>query len=266
MGVLPAQHVAIAVPPEAPGTLDAQQALAAWIRDPESAPAPAGIEPRRLKVYADLFFNNIESLLAATFPVARATLGNGTWHALVRGFIREHDAHAPVFTDLPRELLRYLEAREARGDADPPWLRELAHYEWIELALQISDARVDDVPHDPVGDLRTGVPVLSPLAWPLAYDWPVHRIGPDACPTSPLPTLLLVQREAHGDVAFHELGAVAWHLLAGLESDRRSSGEARLRELAAVVQAPEVDAFVDEGMALLHRYRAEGIVLGTAPA
>lgn len=250
------------MPPESRGALDAQQALAAWIRDPDANPPPAGIEPRRLKVYAELFYNNVECLLATTFPVTRATLGDAAWHALVRGFLRDHDARSPVFTDLPRELLRYLEARAERGDADPEWLRELAHYEWIELALQIDEARPGDIPHDPEGDLLAGTPVLSPLAWPLAYDWPVHRIAPDAIPASAEPTLLLVHRRADGEVGFHTLGPLAFHLLQRVAAADRS-GDALLRELASDVHAPDADAFVAQGLALLEDYRRTGIVLGT---
>lgn len=244
---------------------DPQQALAAYIRDPSGAAAPGGIEPRRLKVYADLFFNNVESLLAATFPVVRAMLGDG-WPTLVRDFIREHGARTPVFTELPRELLHYLEARESAARGDAPWLRELAHYEWVELALRISEASPGDVRHDPAGDLRTGVPVLSPLAWPLAYDWPVHRIAPGHGPAEPAAALLLVQRGAQGDVAFHELAPLAYHLLARIEADTGEDGAALLGRLAADAGAPDVAAFVDAGLALLEDYRRDGIVLGTRTA
>src|SRR3546814_13616128 len=61
-----------------------------------------------------------------------------------------HDSRTPLFTELAREFLRYLEAR----DEDPamPWLRELAHYEWAELAPQISEATREDIAHDARGD------------------------------------------------------------------------------------------------------------------
>ena len=40
-----------------------QAAFAAHLRDPEAHPAPPGIEPRRMAVYRELFFNNIAGLL-----------------------------------------------------------------------------------------------------------------------------------------------------------------------------------------------------------
>ncbi|WP_133479450.1 DNA-binding domain-containing protein [Cognatilysobacter segetis] len=252
------------MPPDPRDPLEAQRALAAWIRDPLSAPAPVGVEPRRLQVYADLVFNNITSLLATTFPVLRAMQGDDAWQALMRDFLREHPARTPVFSELARELLRYLDTRWESGRDDPPWLRELAHYEWVELALQLSEARPSDVPHAPDGDLRAGVPVLSPVAWPLAYDWPVHRIAPGHRPEAAT-TLLLLHREAAGNVAFHELGPVAFHLLHRLTENPAASGDAVLRALARDAQAPDADAFVEQGLGLLERYRRGGIVLGTRP-
>ena len=257
----PAPRAIDAMPPETQ-PLDALRALGAYVRDPAHASAPEGIEARRLKIYADLVFNNVESLLAGTFPVLRATLGEATWTSLVRDFLREHDARTPVFTELPRELLRYLDARTDQGRDDPPWLRELAHYEWVELALQISEETPSRVPHDPEGDLRTGAPVLSPLAWVLAYDWPVHRIAPAAIPASAESTLLLVHRRDDGSVAFHALSPLAFHLLHRLPQ-ATATGESLLRTLADEAGADDVDAFIDAGIGLLETYRADGIVLGT---
>lgn len=253
------------MPPDAPGTLAAQQALGEWIRDPDSARPPAGVEPRRLRVYADLFLRNVSGLLASTFPVMQAVLGDDGWQGLMRDFLREHPSRTPVFAELPRELLRYLDARAERGIDDPPWLRELAHYEWIELALQVSEARASDVAHDPAGNLRDESPVISPLAWPMAYDWPVHRIAPGALPSSPQSTLLLLFRDADGRVRFNELGPLAFHLLHRLGDGTPPGGEALLRALAEQAGAADVDAFVEAGLDLLERYRRDGIILGTRP-
>lgn len=243
----------------------AQRALTAHIRDPH-APPPPGIDARRLRLYRQLFFNGVEGVLAGNFPVIRRTLGDATWTALVRDFVREHPARTPLFTELARELLRYLDTRAARGDADPPWLRELAHYEWIELALQINEARADDVPHDPHGDLLDRAPVLSPLAWPLAYAWPVHRIAPQAVPESPpaRPTLLLVQRADDGRVRFNELSPLAYRLLERLQATPALPGRAQLEALAAEADASDIEAFIAQGAAMLAQFRHDGVLLGAS--
>src|SRR3546814_17637807 len=87
----------------------------------------------------------VAGLLGGNFPVLRRIHGDERWQALVHAFYRDHDSRTPLFTELAREFLRYLDAR----DEDPamPWLRELAHYEWAGLALQISEAHRDDISH-----------------------------------------------------------------------------------------------------------------------
>lgn len=53
---------------------EAQYGFAAHLRDPANQPAPEGIEDRRMKIYRDLFFNNVSGLMAQTFPVLNQLL------------------------------------------------------------------------------------------------------------------------------------------------------------------------------------------------
>lgn len=243
------------------GHLRAQQfALARHVRDPGACPPPPGIDERRLKVYRDLFHNSIEGLLAGNFPVIRRTLGEPRWQALVRAFYAGYRCQTPLFTEIGREFVRFLDLREA--DPQAPWLHELAHYEWVELALQIAD---DPLPaHVPAGDLLAGIPVCSPLAWALAYRWPVQRISPEFQPCEPpaAPTLLLVRRDAQGEVRFSELSSLAWRLLALLDEGTGTGREA-LMALAAEAGATQLDGFIADGAAMLQRLRDEGVILGT---
>lgn len=244
-----------------------QEAFTAHIRDPEGHPVPPGIDPRRMQVYRELFFNNVSRLLAGNFPVIRRIRGKG-WPAMVRTFYRDHACRTPLFPELPREFLRWL---EESGDREP-WLPELAHYEWIELALQVSEARVDDIAHDTLdasgGDigaaLLAGRPLLSPLAWPLAYAWPVHRIGPDWLPDAPppVPTLLLLHRGADGRVRFHAPSPLAWRLLQRLDEAPELSGRAQLDALAAEAGSAVDAGFIEQGVAMLLSWHREGIVAG----
>lgn len=245
-----------------------QDALAAYIRDPSRVAPPPGIEERRLKIYRELFFNNVEGLLAGNFPVIHRLYAGERWQTLVRDFYREHDCRTPLFTELAREFLRYLELRAGDDRGDPPWVCELAHYEWVELALQISDAKVCDVAHDADGALLDGRPVVSPLAWPLAYAWPVHRIGPSFQPDAPSesPTMLLVRRERDGKVSFHQLSALTFRLLQRLDAEPELSGRQHLIALAAEAGAADQETFIREGAAILDQLRREGTLLGTQPS
>jgi uncharacterized protein len=240
-----------------------QFALARHVRDPERNAPPPGIEERRLAIYRDLFFNSIEGLLASNFPVTRQTFDDAHWRALVGEFYAGYRCTTPLFTEIGREFVRFLELR----DEDPraPWLHDLAHYEWVELALQIAE---DALPvHVADGDLLEGQPVVSPHAWALAYRWPVQQIGPRFQPNSPpeAPTLLLVRRDVAGDVRFSQLSPLVYRLLALLGEGESGSGRDVLRALAAEAIATGVDAFMQEGAAMLERLRAEGVLLGTEP-
>ena len=234
-----------------------QLRMARHIRDPQANPPPPGIEARRLAVYRQLFFGNLQSLLAGSFPVLRASLAAEHWQALSEDFYANHRCHTPLFTELGGEWVEYLQGRTDQ----PGWIAELAHYEWIETALLLSDA--DEPEHDPDGDLLDGVPVLSSLAVPLAYAWPVSHIGPEHLPgESPAqPTLLLASRGADHKVTFSRLAPLAHALLQSMQ-DQPLSGRQHLAALAEVagVEASTIEA---AGLALLLRLSAQGVVLGT---
>ena len=237
-------------------------ALAAHVRDPDAHAGPPGIEARRLKIYRDLVYNNLDGLLAGNFPVIRKTLDDADWRALLRRFLTTHHSDTPLFTRLGLEFVAFLQS-EAGTDPARPWLAELAHYEWAELGLQLSDAALP--PHDPDGDPLTGIPQLSPLAWPLAYRWPVNRIGPDLQPVEPSaePTLVLLRREPDGRIHFSQLSPLLFRLLELIEANTEHSGRELLRQLADEAGQTDFDAFQHEAAPILQRLHAEGVLLGT---
>lgn len=234
--------------------------LARHVRDPQRYAPPPGIEARRLAVYRQLFFGNVEGLLAGGFPVLRACLGDARWQALVRIFYAEHHCRTPLFTELAGEFVAFLEGGGG-DDPDLPWLAELAHYEWVESALLLSDRQ--ERAHAPEGDLLAGVPLLSALAWPLAYAWPVNQIAPGFLPqrAPAQPTLLLARRGADQQVHFSRLAPLAHALLASLQA-RECSGLQHVQMLAEAIGV-EVEAILPQGLALLESLREQGVVIGT---
>jgi hypothetical protein len=241
-----------------------QYEFAAHIRDPQRYAAPAGIEDRRLQIYRELFYNNIEDFLATAFPVLRKITPDDRWHAMARDFYARHQCQQPQFFRIAEEFLRYLDEERSAVDGDPAFLRELAHYEWVELALSISEEELTPEVADPNGDLMAGVPVVSPLAWTLAYDFPVHRISPDFQPQVPgeQPTLLVVYRNRADDVRFMEVNAITARFLQ-LIAEEPASGEALLRRIAGEMRHPDPGVVVSEGRAMLASLRAIDVLLGT---
>ncbi len=246
---------------ESPEFQRRQWAFAAHLRDPERHPAPEGMAERGLAVYRELIFNNLEGLLATTFPVLKATLGERAWEALVRDFLAEHRAATPLFPAVAGELLAYLGDERSPRPTDPPFLAELAHYEWAELALSLAE-EPDRAGLDPDGDPLAGRPVVSPLAWGLTYRFPVHRIGPDLRPdTAPAePTCLLVYRDPAEEVGFLAVSAPVLRLLALL--DGATTGAAALERLAGELGADPA-AIREFARATLADLTRRGVLLGT---
>jgi len=241
-----------------------QHHFAAHLRDPEHVAPPAGIEPRRMAIYRELFFNNLSSLLAGSFPICHAILGEEAWRRLVRRFYAGHRAHTPYFLEIPREFLEWLSGREATPADEPAFLGELAHYEWVELALSVSEAEADRAGIDPEGDLMRGYPIASPLAWPLAYRWPVHRLAPGYQPAEPpaVPTFLVVYRDDSDAVRFLEADAPTARLLELADSDEAATGQQLIERVAAELGVAEAREVMERGQALLVGLRARGILLG----
>ncbi|MBA0433401.1 DUF2063 domain-containing protein [Stenotrophomonas maltophilia] len=247
---------------EAPDSLRAQQhAFTAHLRDPQAVAAPAGLEPRRVAVYQRLLFNNLLGLLSNGFPVCVRLLGEPAWSALVRQYFATHRCQTPLFTELAAEFVQWL---QARPQLPHPALAELAHYEWVETALYQLAAE----PLPPAADIDPlQVPLQrSPLAWPLLYQWPVHRLGAEDAPAQPPvePTGLLVRREADGEVRFAALSPLAVYLLASIGEQPGLEGQAYLQHLANAHGLAE-DALAGPGAALLRQFLQAGVI-GPLPA
>jgi hypothetical protein len=232
-------------------------AMARHLRDPEHVPGPEGVEPRRLKIYQDLIYKNIEGFISGGFPVLRSLYADDDWHALVRSFIDQHRCHSPYFLEISQEFLHFLMEEYAPRDCDPPFLAELAHYEWVELALDVSEERLPDP--CPAEDIERAALTLSPLAWSLAYHYPVHRIGPGFKPdASGEPCYLAVYRDRSDAVQFLELNAATSRLLALFRDNSGATVAALLEQLAGELGAAtdnvmsfgleQVTQFLDRGL------------------
>lgn len=242
-----------------------QQAFTAHIRDPEREPLPDGVEDRRMKIYRELFFNNIQSLLAGNFPVLHRLYGDDGWRVLVRDFYVAHRCRTPLFPEIAREFLQYLQDERGERPEDPPFLLELAHYEWVELALALHESDPDASGVDPAGDLLSGIPVLSPLAWPLAYRFPVHQLSPDFQPTEPPtdPSCFIAWRDCDDGVRFLAVNVVTLRLVEKLQQHPDLTGHAQLAAIAGELPQLDPSSVLEGGRETLEQLRTQGILLGT---
>lgn len=215
-----------------PSLRDSQLELARYLRNPANSTPPQGVEQRRLDIYQGLIYNNIEGFISNGFPVLRSLYEDEAWHELVQGFIDGHRCHTPYFLEISQEFIQFLLEEYQPRETDPPFMAELAHYEWVELALDVSE----DLPPESVPwiDALAAVPCLSPLAWLLSYQFPVHRIGPGYRPTEAGDTtFLVVYRNREERVCFMELNAVSARLVEMTRDNEDASGKTLLHTLAS---------------------------------
>lgn len=243
----------------------AQYQFAAHIRNPEKNPAPEGIEDRRMGIYRELFYKNVESFIANGFPVLRKITDDESWHAMVRDFFHRHECSSPYFVEIAQEFLHYLDGEREPHENDYSFMLELAHYEWVELALEVDQQEIPKTGYNPNGDLMLGHPVVSPLAWVLQYQYPVHQIGPEFIPSEPLasPVFLLVYRNKADDVKFMEINAVTARLLTILQENELCKGEEAVTQLISELNHPNPDVVYQGGAQALEHLRQQEIILGT---
>ena len=129
----------------------------------------------------------------------------------------------------------------------------------VELALDVAE---DTLPaYEPVADLLAARLCLSPLAWSLGYQFPVHRIGPGFRPTEAQePTYLVVYRDREDVVHFVEANAATARLLELIAGDEPPTVRELLRQLAGELGLQEA-AVAEFGAAQLDEFLGRGIVL-----
>ncbi len=229
-----------------------QQQFGAHLRDPENNPAPLAVDGRRMGVYRELIFNNIESLLANIFPVINNVLAEDIWMGLIREFLRDYRATTPYFPCLGQELIQFLADRQDNSDL-PDFILELAHYENIEFDIMLTDEEFP-LSAKPTELNATSQLTLASTAFPLAYRYPVHTIRVDQQPevAPDQPTFLLVFQDISGDVRFFELQGLTYHLLQFLKENRTQTLQDLLTNLAQTVRQNDAGFVLDDETFIMH--------------
>jgi|TARA_B110000971_G_C20003796_1_gene498141 hypothetical protein len=255
-----------------PNFAEVQKTFTAHMRDPTANPGPTDIEDRRLQIYRDLVFNNIESLIAGSFPVLKTIYPAEQWKILIRAFVRDHISHTPHFPKMPQEFLMFLKEQEQLEHpfAFPfafPFTMELAHYEWLELAIDL-DTR--NITHNPVSSAEAFIdqcPVINPISTTVGFSWPVHEIGPDFLPTEApeLPTYIVVYRNSELKTGFMELNPLAAMLIDKISTKANQTGKDILLQISREIGHTNPDVVIQGGCELMYEMAAKHILLGTHP-
>ena len=232
-----------------------QADLGQYLRDPEQESLPHGVPPRRAKVYEDLLFNNVCGFLNTCFPVCKTLLEKSEWLQLSRSFFRDWRCHSPRFNDIPKEFLDYL-VSDVSPELKYSWFIQLAHYEWVELAVDTFD---ESGLEPTLPNQKTGISV-NPSLHNLIYDWPVHQISPDYRPTETQQTFLLVYRTLENEVSFTEINA-ATSALVNLFEQGHTNSEEVLSTLASQMNMPFNKEFSAFGLDMISQLTNQGILI-----
>lgn len=102
---------------------------------------------------------------------------------------------------------------------------------------------------------------LSEVAWPLAYRFPVHRIGPDQQPSEPpeQATCLVVYRDMSDTVKFLEISPVTYRLLQILEDEGSVAAAECLKRLATEIGYSS-QGLAEHGAEILRALAERGVI------
>ena len=253
------------MPDTRPNFQQVQYQFTAHLRDPDKNPAPSEIEDRRMEIYRGLFYRNVQNFIANGFPVTRKLYEEEAWHRMIREFFSGHQSHSPYFKDISKEFIDYLNNERQPQPEDPPFLLELAHYEWLEIMLMFVDVTVDWDKIDRDGDLMHGAPVLSPVMELNRYTYPVHKIKPEFQPQEApeQPTFLLVYRDQKDKVGFMEVNPMTARLIDLINENPNKSGEEILKTVAQEIPSKREDVILHGGHTTLVQLREKDVILGT---
>ncbi|OBT03963.1 DUF2063 domain-containing protein [Shewanella sp. UCD-FRSSP16_17] len=194
--------------------IDTQFEFMDYIRDP-SKPLPEGISLERMTVYRELFFNNINGFVSSAFPVLKSLYTDDAWLKLIQEFFVSFDCKTPLFVEISQEFIAFLQTDYQAKDYDPPFMVELAHYEWLEL--YISAVFDNDKQVAIARDMITELPLtLSDTATIAQYQYDVQHISLDYQPTEPseLPHSFCIYRDQADEVNFLQLNPLTAQVLA----------------------------------------------------
>ena len=214
-----------------------------------------------MQVYTELFFRNIEQLLANGFPVIRRIFDDEEWYALVRDFMVRHRCWTPLFTEIGQEFTAFLSGHET-ALALRPFIAELSRYEQLEVEAALAEDKEAEISVSPDEEILDYVLRLSPSARVAQFRFPVHRISREFQPAEvpSAPSWLLVYRDAEDHVRFMELNGFAYTLLTLLDSGSQESARSLLASLAAALDDAGLEEVIGAGRGFLHELHARGVL------
>jgi uncharacterized protein len=257
-----------------PDFLTYQRQFTDYLRYPLQNEAMPPDLPPQIGIYARLLFNKIEGSLNACFPIFRQLLDQADWHSLIRSFIKDHSCKSPLYREIPDEFIAYL-INEQPTLSIPDFMKNLAHFEWMELVLEATESDPVKARFSRNDNLMTEIPVVNPVLYQLRYAYPVHKIKPSNTSwrdwknwrnrlhrIKEEPVCLVGLRDKHYTVHFIEVSPATARLIELLQ-DAILTGEQASLQLAIEMHVADRDPFMNYCRNILDNLKQEQIIVGT---
>lgn len=177
-------------------------------------------DKRKLSIYQELLLNNLHELVSPCFPVLLSILPNEIWRGILKDFSKHYHVTTPIFHELPFFLVEYLKIHPV---PDYPYAYELAHYEWIELEVELIEPQKTQSATGAISLLEQEWQ-LSVTARLLEYNYEVDKISPDYQPQQEVKTYLIVY-QIEGEVEFLKINELSFQLLSMMLQESMSARE-----------------------------------------
>ena len=242
----------------------AQRAFARHLRAPAEFPAPT-LPEDRLAVYRYAVRHNIAEFLANNYPRLKDVMTEDAWRTLVDDYLAHHPAHTAAFARLPGEFLQFLGTCQKHPD-HPPFMEELAHFEWLENHLCCDERMLPDPASlDRDGDLLCEEIIVNPVHVLVTYQFPVHVIdttfNPSDAPSRP--THLAAFRDRNFNFAVLDLNPLSRELFEAVSAPGAPPARALLADFANRLGHTSSEAVMRGGAEILSRMRERELILGT---
>lgn len=237
-----------------------QQAFVAHIKNP-AQPMPEGIAEDRMAVYRELFFNNVQGFVSSAFPVLKSLYPQARWQTLVRQFFIRFTCTSPYFLHIAEHFLLFLQQDYQPQAEDPPFLLDLAHYEWAELYLSTKQLQQQEQLLTPAQSTEAPL-ALSALAMLLAYPYPVHQISTEFQPQAAGEVqCYLLYRNRDDEVKFVLINPLTAALLHNLQQAPGSTLKQLVKALLPLVPQLDGDTLLNGASTILQDFAAKGLLV-----
>lgn len=234
------------------------------IRQPTQPANLTAIPAARLQLYRELFFNNICGFINNAFPVLHSLYEADAWRALQHRFFANYACTSPYFLTIAAQFVDFVQ-HTALTDADPPFLPELAHYEWAELYIGTCPAV--KAPAVSAATLAAQPLALSNAAMLSAYQYPVQQISKAFQPHMPGSAhYFLIFRDDEDEVIFVQLNPASFLLLHHLQQQPGQHLDSLINAILPQFPQHSAQQLAAAATPLLAQWASQGaIVLANTP-